>query len=258
MRRTRTRFDGDPYNCVPTLDELRAFLTQRAAILSEAAIQHGHTFRCKGGEVINWYEKKGRVVVQGTPTPLAAQLKAWAEGGGTPGTTSGGTSPEPTPGPQQPILPGLSRDVFVVYGHDEPVRDQLELLLRRMGLNPIILARIAGAGDTIIEKLDKYLGEHSNVGFACVLLTPDDEGYKAGRQEDKKYRARQNVILELGMVLARLGRRNTAILHKKSIELPSDIAGLIYISFQERVDEVRTDLFRHLEEAGFKPKADGL
>lgn len=244
---------------MPTLEEVRAYLTQRNVLLKEATIPHGVSFRCKAGEVVNWYEKKGNIVIQGTATPLSSQMKAWAENGGAPpppaanATTDGAAAPV-----MSSILPGLSRDIFVVYGHDEPVRDQLELLLRRMGLNPIILARITGSGDTIIEKLDKYLGEHSNVGFACVLLTPDDEGNKAGHPEDKKYRARQNVILELGMVLARLGRRNTAILHKKSIELPSDIAGLIYIPFQERVDEVRTDLFRHLEDAGFKPKADGL
>lgn len=244
---------------MPTLEEVRAFLTQRNAVLNESPIQHGASFRCKGGEVVNWYEKKGKIVVQGAITALSAQVKAWAEGDGTVSTPVSNSADGTLISSTVPaILPGFSRDVFVVYGHDEPVRDQLELLLRRLGLNPIILARITGAGDTIIEKLDKYLGEHSNVGFACVLLTPDDEGYKAGHPEEKKYRARQNVVLELGMVLSRMGRRNTAILHKKSIELPSDIAGLIYIPFQERVDEVRTDLFRHLEEAGFKPKADGL
>src|SRR5690348_5537979 len=63
-----------------------------------------------------------------------------------------------------------------------------------------------------IEKLERYLGEHGDVGFACVLLTPDDEGHEAGKPVQKKYRARQNVILELGMVLARLGRRRVLIL----------------------------------------------
>lgn len=223
----------------------------------EKPIEHGIQFRCKAGELVNWYEKRGKVVLGGTPSELANQIKAWADGGEVAASPTATTAPTASVA-SAPLLPGLSRDVFVVYGHDEPVRDQLELLLRRMGLEPIILARMSGSGDTIIEKLDKYLGEHSNVGFACVLLTPDDQGHKAGEPGEIKYRARQNVILELGMVLARLGRRNTAILHKKSVELPSDIAGLIYIPFQERVDEVRTDLFKHLNEAGFKPKSDGL
>jgi predicted nucleotide-binding protein len=242
---------------MPSQEEVRAFLTQRGVLAGEKQIEHGIQFRCKAGELVNWYEKRGKIVLGGQASELANQIKAWADGGEVSAAPSTAAAPT-TSAVSAPLLPGLSRDVFVVYGHDEPVRDQLELLLRRMGLEPIILARMSGSGDTIIEKLDKYLGEHSNVGFACVLLTPDDQGHKAGEPAEIKYRARQNVILELGMVLARLGRRNTAILHKKSVELPSDIAGLIYIPFQERVDEVRTDLFKHLNEAGFKPKSDGL
>jgi predicted nucleotide-binding protein len=60
------------------------------------------------------------------------------------------------------------------------------------------------------------------------------------------------------MVLARLGRPRVAILHKLSVELPSDIAGLIYIPFQELVDEVKTALYKELQNAGYKPKADAL
>ena len=60
------------------------------------------------------------------------------------------------------------------------------------------------------------------------------------------------------MVLARLGRRRVAILHKQSIELPSDIAGLLYIPFTERVDEVKNRLFNELREAGYHPDAGAL
>jgi predicted nucleotide-binding protein len=158
--------------------------------------------------------------------------------------------PAAAPAPEPPI--------FIVYGHDTGARDQLELLLRRMGFNPIILGNLAAAGDTIIEKLERYIGEHGNVGFACVLLTPDDEGHIAGKPEEKRYRARQNVVLELGMVLGKVGRRRVAILHKSSVELPSDIHGLIYIPFQERIEEARNLLFKELRGAGYDPHADGL
>ena len=147
---------------------------------------------------------------------------------------------------------------FVVYGHDVASRDQLELLLRRMELTPIILGNLAAAGDTIIEKLERYLGEHGDIGFACVLLTPDDEGYKAGKPEERKYRARQNVVLELGMVLARIGRKRVAILHKESVELPSDIHGLLYIPFKEQVEEAKNRLYTELREAGYHPAPNAL
>jgi predicted nucleotide-binding protein len=186
-------------------------------------------------------------------TALSKEVKALYEG-------SGGVGSVERPGevPAAPAQAHADQPVFIVYGHDTASRDQLELILRRMRLDPIVLGNLAAAGDTIIEKLEKYLGEHGNVGFACVLLTPDDEGHKVGKVEDKKYRARQNVVLEVGMVLARLGRKRVAILHKQSVEVPSDIAGLIYIAFTERVDEVKAKLFGELREAGYDPDASAL
>lgn len=150
---------------------------------------------------------------------------------------------------------GLNKDVFVVYGHDIGARESLELILHRMGLNPIVLANLPASGDTVIEKLEKQLSQTGNVGFACVLLTPDDEGHRAGEPDEKKYRARQNVLLELGMVLARLNRSRVAILYKESVERPSDIDGLLYLPFKERVDETKALLFRELKNAGYAPDA---
>lgn len=231
-------------------ERLQEFLTERSVEFSEESVPYGKQFRCVGGEIFTVYDK-GSLTVQGKQTPLAAVVKSW-EASGCPApaatavtSTTSGTAKKDPP-------------VFIVYGHDSVSRDALELLLRRMGLEPIVLQNLPAAGDTIIEKLERYLGEHGNVGYACALLTPDDEGYKAGFQEQKKYRARQNVVLELGMVLARLGRRRVAILHKESVELPSDIAGLIYIPFKERPDEVKAKLFQELKNTGYSPKTDAL
>ncbi len=142
-----------------------------------------------------------------------------------------------------------NRKVFVVYGHDEIARTQLEALLRRWDLDPIILDQQASSGQTIIEKLEEY---GSDVGYAIVLATPDDEG-KAKDEPEYKSRVRQNVVLELGMFLSKLGRERVAILLKESkdFEKPSDIQGLIYIPFQNRVDEVSISLIRELTRQGF-------
>ncbi len=158
-----------------------------------------------------------------------------------------------SPGPTPTSAQAVSADVFVVYGRDVPARDELELVIRRMGLNPIIMSALPAAGDTLIEKLESYLGEKGRVAYACVLITPDDEGYLAGAESEKKYRARQNVVMELGMVLAGLGRKRVAILIKSTVEHPSDIAGLIYISFQEHVFEVQNNLYNEFRNAGLKP-----
>ncbi len=68
--------------------------------------------------------------------------------------------------------------------------------------------------------------------------------------------ARLNVVLELGMVLANLGRKRVAILRKKTVEQPSDIDGLIYLPFDEHIDEIKIKLYRELQAAGYKPKLE--
>ena len=60
------------------------------------------------------------------------------------------------------------------------------------------------------------------------------------------------------MVLSRLGRGRVAILTKESVEHPSDIAGLIYRPFKERIEEVKGMLFKDLETAGYRPDTKGL
>ena len=63
------------------------------------------------------------------------------------------------------------KKVFVVYGHDTDARSQLETMLRRWDLEPLILDQLPSEGKTIIEKLEKHTNE---ANFAVVLATPDD------------------------------------------------------------------------------------
>lgn len=235
-----------------TLEELCNYLTQRGLKFDVVDIDHGKQVRVQSGEKIAVYNS-GKVVPGGSKTPLRQEIEAWKESGFLPAAT-GADDTQPEADQRAP----LSTDIFIVYGHDTGARDGLELMLRRMGLNPIVLANLPAAGDTIIEKLEKYLRDAGNVGFACVLLTPDDEGHRVGADEEKKYRARQNVILELGMALARVGRKRVAILYKESVERPSDIDGLIYLPFKEHVSEVKPLLFRELKAAGYTPDPTAL
>jgi len=178
-----------------TADELRGFLTQHQMTCKEQAVQHGVKLTCGGGEIFIVYDT-GKLNVQGKKTALSVAVKDWYNSGfATPAVLPIGTA-EGT----SAVSAGPDRRVFIVYGHDVASRESLELLLHKMGLEPIVLQDLPAQGDTIIEKLEHYLGEHGNVGYGCVLLTPDDEGHVAGSEKEKKYRARQNVVLELGMV----------------------------------------------------------
>jgi len=62
-----------------------------------------------------------------------------------------------------------SRDVFVAYGHDAVAKDQLEAILRRWKLNPLLLDQLPSEGQTLIEKLEK---NRSKAAFAVVLAPP--------------------------------------------------------------------------------------
>jgi predicted nucleotide-binding protein len=95
----------------------------------------------------------------------------------------------------------------------------------QLRLEPVILHEQPNAGQTLIEKVEK----HGDVAFAVVLLTPDDVGAVSSKTNELKLRARQNVILELGYFLGRLGRQHVAVLIKGDIERPSDYDGVVYI-----------------------------
>ena len=144
-------------------------------------------------------------------------------------------------------------EIFIVYGYDETARNELELMLRRWGLEPIILSRELPKGRTLIEALEYYI---NRVKYGIVLATPDDIGYKKGFENQKKYRARQNVVFELGMLYARLGRDNVLIQNTNDFEMekPSDINGVIYLDYQNNVGEKIEVIKRSLKEAGYMIK----
>ena len=119
---------------------------------------------------------------------------------------------------------------FIVHGHDDlAVLELKNYLQNSLGLpEPIVLRELPSSGRTVIEKLEETADD---VDLAFVLLTPDDVAFPAQTSNEMRRRARQNVILEAGYFLAKLERRRGAVilLHKGAVEIPTDIAGMIYI-----------------------------
>ena len=143
-----------------------------------------------------------------------------------------------------------NKKVFVVYGHDSDAKTQLEAMLRRWDLEPLILDQLVSSGKTIIEKLEEYTCQ---VNFGIVLATPDDIGYPKNDMSKKMHRVRQNVVLELGMLLSKIGREKVAILlsQMEEMEKPSDIDGLIYIPFKNNVEEAKLSLAKEMQRNGY-------
>jgi predicted nucleotide-binding protein len=150
----------------------------------------------------------------------------------------------------------LSNKVFIVHGHDEAAKASLEVFLSEIGLEPVVLHRQADEGQTIIEKFEK----HSDVGYAFILLTPDEMAYLAkyhGSPEKEKYienRARPNVIFEFGFFVGKLGRSRVCCLYTGGVTLPTDVSGMIYKEYSNSIEEVAYNIIKDLKVCGYKLK----
>jgi len=123
----------------------------------------------------------------------------------------------------------VGNNVFIVHGHDEESKQSVARCIERLGLVPIILHEQPNQGRTIIEKFEDYAG----VSFAIVLLTPDDVGASKNNKNNLLPRARQNVILELGFFIGKIGRNKVCALYKGDLELPSDISGVVWVPLDD-------------------------
>jgi predicted nucleotide-binding protein len=153
-----------------------------------------------------------------------------------------------------------SRRIFVVHGHDVALRSEVTRFLERLDLTPVVLHDLADRGRTLFAKLRDEL---SDVGFGIVLLTPDDLGRAQAATEPLRSRARQNVVLEFGLLLGRLAPERVLPIvrgERGGIELPSDIDGLLckQIPPGAGLDAIAADLVKELRMAGYdRPESAG-
>lgn len=132
--------------------------------------------------------------------------------------------------------------VFIVHGHDHHALRALKNYLQHdlRFEEPVVLWERKSKGATVIEKLEHY-AEEAELVF--VLMTPDDHVDASGRG-----RPRQNVTLEYGYFLARLGRSSgkVILLYKKGVEMPSDLSGIVAIDITNGIlsadEEIRREI----------------
>lgn len=146
-----------------------------------------------------------------------------------------------------------NRKVFVVHGHDEALRIKVASVLRKLGLEPVILRDEPNKGRTIIEKFE----ENADVGFAVILLTADDRGYDRRKPDEIADRARQNVILEMGYFIGRYGRDKIMAICESSVERPGDISGVVYTDATNEA-QWSFELVKELNAVGYNVDANKL
>lgn len=119
--------------------------------------------------------------------------------------------------------------IFVVHGRNLDVRNGVTSMLGKLKMDYEVLEDRTNSGATVIEK---FLHCAEECDFAIVLMTADDEGGIRGATE-KTLRARQNVILELGYFIGRVGRRKIIIMQEDGVQVewPSDLNGIVRIAY---------------------------
>jgi hypothetical protein len=189
------------------------------------------------------YFYSGRSVIAGIRTmtsqliiPFARDYRAYVE-------SQGRIEPK--------LVKSTSNRVFIVHGHDGEAREAVARFLSDIGFKPIILHEQASRGRTVIEKVEA----NSDVGFAVVILSPDDEGRAKGGELEP--RPRQNVLLELGYFIARLGRDRVCTLKRGQVEVPSDFAGVVWQEMDQS-NGWKASLGRELEAAGYEIDWNGI
>lgn len=156
---------------------------------------------------------------------------------------------------------GLSfhpKKIFIVHGHDHLLKNDVERFLLARGLEPVTLHREPDLGKTVIEKFEEY----SDVGFAIILLTPDEKAYLVDEKGERRtgqvdeFRTRPNVIFEFGYFIGKLGRGRVTSLLKGDVALPSDLLGILPKSVSNSIETVEFKLIRELQQAGYSLNLD--
>jgi predicted nucleotide-binding protein len=205
-------------------------LVLRMAEDADFAFQFSHTFFYSDGRqaIRSIQAMVGQMIV-----PFARDYRAYA-------LSAGNTEIK--------IQRSKSKRVFVVHGHDGEARETVARFLSKVELEPVILHEQPNRGRTIIEKVEA----NADVGFAVILLTPDDVGRSAKASAAAlEPRARQNVLLELGYFMAKLGRENVCALKRGAVEIPTDIFGVVWTEFDD-AGGWRQALARELNAAGYQ------
>jgi len=226
-----------------TIDELKALVEANGIKGSWSEVgSDKYTLKSNDNGILNWWPSTGTVQLQGPKDARKKFESLFSNDECVINANSAGHA----------VTSIKAQQIFIVHGHDPEARDQLELALRRLGLEPFILMNTSGGGKTIIEALEGQIGRNFSTDFGIELMTPDDVGYAKkdgpGRAEP---RARQNVILETGMLLASLTRQRMAIIVKGHLEIPSDLEGIIRFGYNDHIREIIPKLCQRLKEVGF-------
>jgi predicted nucleotide-binding protein len=151
----------------------------------------------------------------------------------------------------------LSRRIIVVSGADSEMKQALIGALTKLSLMPLVMCEEPSQGKKILENFSR---DYADVGFAVVLLSPDDFAYATNEAAAKrKLRAQQDVVFELGFLLGKLGKDNVIVFWRECVnfESPIDLEGMKVTAFDDQ-DSWKLALIRELTNCGYTVNADRI
>ncbi len=212
---------------------LTLLLIRKFGTNPEFIVNFGHTFFYSGSsKIISFVQSVTRQLI----IPFIRDYKSYVANHGMPTVR---------------LVKYASKKIFIVHGHDGEARESVARFVALIGFDPVILHEQPNRGQTVIEKVEA----NGDVGFAIVLLTPDDQGSSPGGPLEP--RARQNVLLELGYFIGRLGRSRVCALKRGEIEIPSDFAGVVWTTM-DAGNGWKIALAKELEAAGYEVDWKGI
>jgi predicted nucleotide-binding protein len=154
--------------------------------------------------------------------------------------------------PTGAAAPARTRQVLLAHGRDERWKQAVEHLLEQAGEHEIrIVNQRSGEHGQLADALDDEPSTASR--YAVVLLTADDVGGPRLESDSEPFfstRAHQEVVFQMGFLVAALSPGRVCVLYEDGVELPYDLEGVSHV----RLDLAGTwqpKLLLHLRRAGF-------
>lgn len=128
--------------------------------------------------------------------------------------------------------------IFISHGNSKDWMNVQKFLEQDMLIPTIELAQQRNNGRTIIEKL---IMESEQCNYAVIVMTGEDFGFNGNTH------CRENVMHEIGFFQGKYGRNNVCILHEENVNIPSNLSGIVYISYKKgEIQLIFNDLKKEL------------
>lgn len=144
--------------------------------------------------------------------------------------------------------------VCITYGRDQIMNKQVVSLIRKLGINPIVMQDKINKD----KPLAQFVTEYPDISFMITILSADDWVYpKNGKHNEALLYADQKVIFHLGFWIGKIGRNRVFALYydQRSFRWPTEHFDVIYTPL-DRNDSWKKELVSRLKQNNIEIKGE--